>query len=94
VVRININYIHTMVNAIKIQCNLKGNYTRKIKSYTKLHYTLDTHTSGYYINISALNFSKYATALTELVNNFSSSAVGIPPYQFSECNVRLQIKYK
>jgi hypothetical protein len=35
VVRININYICTMVNAIKIQCNLKGNYTRKIKSYTK-----------------------------------------------------------
>jgi hypothetical protein len=35
-VRININYICTMVNAIKIQCNLKGNYTRKIKSYTKL----------------------------------------------------------
>jgi hypothetical protein len=35
-VRININYTCTMVNAIKIQCNLKGNYTRKIKSYTKL----------------------------------------------------------
>jgi hypothetical protein len=35
-VRININYICTMVNAIKIQCNLNGNYTRKIKSYTKL----------------------------------------------------------
>jgi hypothetical protein len=35
-VRININYICTMVNTIKIQCNLKGNYTRKIKSYTKL----------------------------------------------------------
>jgi len=35
-VRININYIFTMVNAIKIQCYLKGNYTRKIKSYTKL----------------------------------------------------------
>ena len=35
-VRININYICTMVNAIKIQCNLKGNYTRKIMSYTKL----------------------------------------------------------
>jgi len=27
VVRININYICTMVNAIKIQCNLKGNYS-------------------------------------------------------------------
>jgi len=35
-VRININYIRTMVNSTKIQCNLKGNYTRKIKSYTKL----------------------------------------------------------
>jgi hypothetical protein len=36
VVRININYIRRIVNAIKIQYNLKGNYTRKIKSYTKL----------------------------------------------------------
>jgi len=36
VVGININYICTMVNAIKIQCNLKGNYTNKIKSCTKL----------------------------------------------------------
>jgi hypothetical protein len=36
VVRININYICTMVNAIKIHCNLKGNYTRRSKSYTKL----------------------------------------------------------
>jgi len=36
VVRININYICTMVNVIKIQCNLQGNYTRKIKCYTKL----------------------------------------------------------
>jgi hypothetical protein len=36
VARININYICTMVNVIKIQCNIKGNYTRKIKSYTKL----------------------------------------------------------
>ena len=36
VVRININYIYTILNAIKIQCNLKGNYTSKIKSYTKL----------------------------------------------------------
>ena len=35
-VRININYICTIVNAIKIQCNLKGNYTRKGRSYTKL----------------------------------------------------------
>jgi len=35
-VRININYICTMVNAIKIQCNLNGNYTCKTKSYTKL----------------------------------------------------------
>jgi len=36
VAKININYICTMVNAIKSQCNLKGNYTRKSKSYTKL----------------------------------------------------------
>jgi len=35
-VRININYICTIVHAIKIQCNLKGNYTRKGRSYTKL----------------------------------------------------------
>ena len=34
VVRININYTCTMVNAFKFQCNLKRNYTRKIKSYT------------------------------------------------------------
>jgi len=31
---INMNYICTMVNAINIQ--LKGNYTSKIKNYTKL----------------------------------------------------------
>ena len=36
VVRIKINYICKMLNAIIIQCNLKGNYTRKSKSYTKL----------------------------------------------------------
>jgi hypothetical protein len=36
IVRININYICTVVNVITIQCNLKGNYTSKIKSYTKL----------------------------------------------------------
>jgi hypothetical protein len=36
VVRININYICTMVNSIKIKCNLKANYIRKIKNYTKL----------------------------------------------------------
>jgi len=36
VVRIKINYIITMVNAIEIHCNLKANYTRKRKSYTKL----------------------------------------------------------
>ena len=35
-VRTNINYICTIVNAIKIQCNLTGNYIRKGKSYTKL----------------------------------------------------------
>jgi len=35
-VRINRNYICTLVNAIKIQRNLKVNYTSKIKSYTKL----------------------------------------------------------
>jgi hypothetical protein len=50
VVRININYICTLLNVIKIQCNLKGNNTIKSKSYT-----------GYCINISALNFSKYTT---------------------------------
>jgi hypothetical protein len=36
VVRINTNYIITMVNTIGIHCNIKGNYTRKSKSYTKL----------------------------------------------------------
>jgi len=36
VVRININYICTMLKVIKIQCNLQGNYTRKSRSYTKL----------------------------------------------------------
>jgi len=36
VVRMNINYTCTMVNAIKVQCNPKGNYISKIKSYTKL----------------------------------------------------------
>jgi hypothetical protein len=36
VVRINISYICTLLNVIKIQCNLKGNYTRKSKSYAKL----------------------------------------------------------
>jgi hypothetical protein len=36
VVRININYICTVLNVKKIQCNLKGNYTRKSKSGTKL----------------------------------------------------------
>ena len=36
VVRININYICTMINAMKIQCNLKGNHIIKTKSYTKL----------------------------------------------------------
>jgi hypothetical protein len=31
------NKLHMQnVNAIKIQCNLKRNYTRKSKSYTKL----------------------------------------------------------
>jgi hypothetical protein len=36
VVRININFICTMLNVIKIQCNLKCNYTIKSTSYTKL----------------------------------------------------------
>jgi len=36
VVRIKINYSCKMLNAITIQCNLKGNYTRKTKSYTEL----------------------------------------------------------
>jgi hypothetical protein len=35
-VRIKINYICKMLHAVIIQCNLKGNYTRKSKSYTKL----------------------------------------------------------
>jgi len=33
------NYICKILNAIIIQCNLKGNYKRKSKSYTKLKYT-------------------------------------------------------
>jgi len=44
VVRININYICTMINAIKIRCNLKGNYTRRSKSYTKPKQTIDIQT--------------------------------------------------
>jgi hypothetical protein len=36
VVRIKINYVCKMLLAITIQCNLKGNYTRKTRSYTKL----------------------------------------------------------
>ena len=36
VVRIKINYICKILNAITIQCNLKGNCTRKTKSCTKL----------------------------------------------------------
>ena len=36
VVKIKINYICKMLNAITIQCNLKGNYTRKTKSCIKL----------------------------------------------------------
>ena len=35
-VRIQINYSCKMLYAITIQFNLKGNYTRKTKSYTKL----------------------------------------------------------
>ena len=35
-VRIKINYICNMLNAIIIECNLKGNQTIKSKSYTKL----------------------------------------------------------
>ena len=35
-VRIKINYICKMLHAVIVQCNLKGNYTRKSKSYTKL----------------------------------------------------------
>ena len=49
---------------------------------------MQIHTSGYCINTSALNFTKYTTALTELVNHFSSSAVGIPVYKFSEWNLK------
>jgi hypothetical protein len=36
VIRININYICTMLNVINIQRNLKGNYTRESTIYTKL----------------------------------------------------------
>ena len=36
VVRIKVNYFCKMLHAIIIQCNLKRNYTIKIKSYTKL----------------------------------------------------------
>jgi len=39
VVRTKIKYICKMLNAITIQCNLKGNYTRRTKSYTKVKYT-------------------------------------------------------
>jgi hypothetical protein len=35
-VRIKINYMFKMLHAIITQCILKGNYTRKIKSYMKL----------------------------------------------------------
>ena len=44
VVRIKINNICKMLNAIKIQCNLKGNYTVKGNSYTKLKYTTELRT--------------------------------------------------
>ena len=33
-----------MMNDIKTQCNLKRNYTRKIKSYTELKETIDIQT--------------------------------------------------
>jgi hypothetical protein len=36
VVKIKITYTFTMLNVIKIQCNLKGNYTRNSTSYSKL----------------------------------------------------------
>ena len=74
VVKINVNYICTILNAIKIQRNLKGNYTRKSKSYTKLKQTIDiqtqTHIPGYCINISALNFSKYSDTSANEDNSF------------------------
>ena len=44
VVRIKINYICKMLNGIIIQCNLKGDYTIKSKSYTKLKYTTASQT--------------------------------------------------
>ena len=43
-VRIKINYICKMLHAIIIQCNLKGNYTRKTKSYTIMKNTADLQT--------------------------------------------------
>ena len=43
-VRIKINYICKMLHAIIIQCNLKGNYTRKSKSYTIKKNTADLQT--------------------------------------------------
>jgi hypothetical protein len=36
VVTVNIDYICTMLNAITVHCNQKGNYTRKSKSHTKV----------------------------------------------------------
>jgi len=39
--------------------------------------------------MSAVNFSKYTAALTELVNHFSSSAIGIPICKFSEWILKL-----
>ena len=35
--RIKRNYVPKILNALIIRCNLKGNYTRKNNSYTKLY---------------------------------------------------------
>jgi hypothetical protein len=63
VVGIKINYIRKMLNATKIQCNLKGDYTRKSKSYTKLKYTTDLQSKNKNIN---------DTELTHLLEIFQS----------------------
>ena len=55
VVRINRNYICKILNAIIIQCNIKWNYTRKIRvtlNWSKLHY-LQTNTN---ISCNALTY--------------------------------------
>jgi len=43
-VRIKVNYICKMLHVIIIQCNLKGNYTTKRKSYMIMKNTADLQT--------------------------------------------------